>query len=125
MKIDLLVSFSVTNKEEANASRDKIESILLNDEVIELAYSHARDKVWFTDKRIIAMDVQGITGSKKSFKSFPYDKITSFEVETAGTFDGDCDFKIWVSGVGVFEIKFSKKLDIKEIGKFISLKILK
>jgi len=124
MKIDLLVSFSVTSKEEPNASRDKIESILIDSEEIQLAYTHARDKVWFTDKRIIAMDVQGITGSKKSFRSFPYSKISSFEVETAGTFDGDCDFKIWVSGVGAFEIKFRKKLDIKEVGKFLSSKVL-
>ena len=124
MKIDLLVSFSVTSKEEPNASRDKIESILIDSEEIQLAYTHARDEVWFTDKRIIAMDVQGITGSKKSFRSFPYSKISSFEVETAGTFDGDCDFKIWVSGVGAFEIKFRKKLDIKEVGKFLSSKVL-
>ena len=124
MKIDLLVSFSVTSKEEPNASRDKIETILIDNEAIQLAYTHTRDKVWFTDKRIIAMDVKGLTGSKKSFKSFPYSKISSFEVETAGTFDGDCDFKIWVSGLGVFEIKFRKNLDIKEVGKFLSNQIL-
>jgi hypothetical protein len=124
MKIDLLVSFSVTSKEEPNASRDKIESILVDGETIDLAYTHARDKVWFTDKRIIALDVKGITGSKKSFKSFPYSNISSFEVETAGTFDGDCDFRIWVSGVGVFEIKFHKKIDIKEVGKYLSNKVL-
>jgi len=70
------------------------------------------------------MDVQGLTGSKKEFRSFPYSKISSFSIETAGTFDGDSDFKIWVSGVGVFGIKFHKKLDIKSIGKFLSSKIL-
>ena len=70
------------------------------------------------------MDVQGLTGSKKEYRTFPYSKISSFAVETAGTFDGDSDFRIWVSGVGVFEIKFYKKLDIKRIGRFLSEKLL-
>tara|TARA_Y100000385_G_C12965013_1_gene581445 strand:+ start:555 stop:776 length:222 start_codon:yes stop_codon:yes gene_type:complete len=70
------------------------------------------------------MDVQGLTGSKKECRTFPYSKISSFALETAGTFDGDSDFRIWVSGVGVFEIKFYKKLDIKRIGRFLSEKLL-
>ncbi len=70
------------------------------------------------------MDVQGITGSKKEYRTFPYSKISSFSIETAGTFDGDSDFKIWLSGVGVFEIKFRKKLDIKKVGRFLSEKTL-
>ncbi|CAM4334048.1 PH domain-containing protein [Zobellia roscoffensis] len=124
MKIDLLVTFSVTKEENPEASRAKIEDILIDGEEINLAYSHVRDKVWFTTKRIIAMDVQGLTGSKKEFKSFPYSKISSFSIETAGTFDGDSDFKIWVSGVGVFEIKFRKSLSIKKVGRFLSEKLL-
>ena len=64
------------------------------------------------------------TGSKKEIRCFPYSKISSFSIETAGSFDADTDFKIWVSGVGVFGIKFSKSLDIKEIGKFMSQKLL-
>lgn len=124
MKIDLLVKFSVTKQLEANTSQEPIKYLLVDDENISLAYTHVRDKVWFTNKRIIAMDVQGFTGSKKEYRSFPYSKISSFSIETAGTFDGDSDFKIWVSGVGVFEIKFHKSLNIKEIGKFLSEKVL-
>jgi hypothetical protein len=124
MKIDLLTSFSVTKEELPDESKAKIEDILLDGEQIVLAYSHVRDKVWFTSKRIIALDVQGITGSKKEYKSFPYSKISSFAIETAGTFDGDCYFKIWVSGVGVFGIKFRKNINIKKVGKFLSEKVL-
>ena len=124
MKIDLLVKFSVTKEENTQESLEKIQDVLVDNEDVNLVYSHVRDKVWFTNKRIIAMDVQGLTGSKKEYRSFPYSKISSFAVETAGTFDGDSDFRIWVSGVGVFEIKFHKKLDIKKIGRFLSNKIL-
>ena len=69
MKIDLLVTFSVTKEENPEASRTKIEDILIDGEEINLAYSHVRDKVWFTSKRIIAMDVQGLTESKKEFRT--------------------------------------------------------
>lgn len=120
MKIDLLVAFSVTKEE----NRSKIQDILVDGEEIDLAYSHVRDKVWFTSKRIITMDVQGLTDSKKEYKTFPYSKISSFSIETAETFDGDSDFKIWLSGVGIFEIKFKKSLNIKKVGRFLSNKIL-
>lgn len=124
MKIDLLVKFSVTKEIDEKNKLVGVSNILIESEEIELAFTHVRDKVWFTNKRLITMDVQGFTGSKKEFRSFPYSKISSFSIETAGTFDGDSDFKIWVSGVGVFEIKFHKRLDIKRIGKFLSKKVL-
>ncbi len=124
MKIDVLVAFSVTSEENIDKSLGIIQNILIEGEEVCLVYAHVRDKVWFTNKRIIAMDVQGLTGSKKEFRMFPYSKISSFSIETAGTFDGDSDFKIWLSGVGVFEIKFRKQLDIKKIGKFLSEKTL-
>jgi len=124
MKIDLLVKFSVTKEIEEKNKSLNIKSILVDGENVEMAFRHTRDKVWFTNKRLIAMDVQGLTGSKKEFRSFPYAKITSFSIETAGFFDGDSDFKIWVGGAGMFEIKFHKKLDIKKVGKFLSGKIL-
>lgn len=124
MKIDLLVSFSVVKEDDLNQTTNLFSEFLIEGETVDLAYTHARDKVVFTNKRIICYDVQGLTGSKKEFRFFPYSKITSFSVETAGFFDGDSDFKIWVSGVGVFGIKFSKKLDIKKIGSYLSRKII-
>ena len=118
MKIDLLAHFSVTK------TLDFSKNNQIQGEEVRLAFTHVRDKVWFTNKRVIAVDVQGITGSKKEFRSFPYSKASSFSIETAGTFDGDSDFKIWVSGVGVFSIKFHRRLNIKKIGKFLSEQIL-
>lgn len=124
MKIDLIVSFSVVKEDDINQASQLFAEFLVEGEVIELAYTHARDKVVFTSKRIICYDVQGFTGSKKEFRFFPYSKISSFSVETAGFFDGDSDFKIWVSGVGVFGIKFAKQLDIKKVGAFLSRKVI-
>jgi len=123
MSIDLIAKFSATEKVELSDSRELFDLFLAKDEEIVLSFKHLRDKVLFTSYKIICYDVQGITGSKKEYRFFPYSKISSFSVETAGFFDADSDFKIWVSGVGSFEIKFGKKIDIKEIGSFMSSKI--
>ena len=120
MSIDLLSKFSVTEKVAPSELKELFSPFLAPDEQILLAYTHTRDKVAFTNSKIICYDVQGITGSKKEFRIIPYSKITSFSVETSGFFDADSDFKIWVSGVGIFEIKFYKKIDIKEIGSLMS-----
>ena len=122
--MDLLTKFSVTKKMGNNEHLDFISDILIDNETIELAYTHTRDKVWFTNKRIIALDVKGLTGSKKEFRMFPYSNISSFMIETAGTFDLDCDFEIFISGLGKIVIKFAKNIDIKEIGLYMSNKLM-
>ncbi len=124
MGIDLLAKFSVTKKVEPADGKEHFDAFLASDEKIELSYSHKRDRIVFTDRKIIAFDVQGLTGSKKEFRIFPYSKISSFSVETSGFFDADSDFKIWVSGVGVFSVKFAERIDIKELGAFLSNKIV-
>ena len=68
-----------------------ISSFLLNGEEIIGSYKSIRDGVVFTTKRIIAINVQGITGKKKDFTSIPYNKITTFSLETAGVFDLDAE----------------------------------
>ena len=123
--MDLIAKFSVVEKVPPEESIDIFNTFLAPNEEIVLFFRHARDRVVFTSFKIICYDVQGLTGSKKEYRIFPYSKISSFSVETAGFLDSDSDFKIWISGVGVFEIKFSKKLDIKEVGAFMASKISK
>lgn len=123
MALELIASFSVIKTLDLNEAKELFAPFLAPEENIRLAYANVRDRVVFTDKKIITYDVQGLTGKKKEFKFFPYSKISSFSVETAGTFDFDSDFKIWVSGVGCFEIKFGAKLDIKELGSFLFDKV--
>jgi hypothetical protein len=118
--LDLLFKFSVTIKTDNNDGLKDIEALLASDEVIELSYKAVRDRLYFTNKRIIAMDVQGITGMTKSYKSFPYSKISSFEIVTAGFMDADAEFRIWVAGLGAFEIKFAGKLNIREVVQQLS-----
>ncbi|THH39424.1 PH domain-containing protein [Neolewinella litorea] len=122
--MDLLTSFSVTSQTTPDDGHDLIHPLLAEGETIELAYKHVRDRVWFTDRRILTLDVQGLTGSKKNFRSFPYGKIGSYAVETAGLMDTDADFKIWVSGVGLFEINFSRTIDVTPVNRLLASRVV-
>ena len=75
----------------------ELENILTPAENVELAFSLIRDLIVFTDKRLILVDKQGVTGKKMAYKSYPYRSISRFSVETAGHFDLDAELKIWVS----------------------------
>ena len=73
----------------------ELENILTPAENVELAFSLIRDLIVFTDKRLILVDKQGVTGKKTAYKSYPYRSISRFSVETAGHLDAE--LKIWVS----------------------------
>lgn len=87
-------------------------------------YTALRDYVVFTNKRLIACNVQGITGSKKDFTSLPYAKVQAFSIETAGTLDMDAELTLSYSGLGNIKFDFSAGGDIKAIGQLISAYIL-
>lgn len=97
-----------------------VEPMLIPDEQIIATYQGIRDGVIFTDKRIISINVQGLTGKKKDFTTMPYSKIQVFSVETAGHFDLDAELDLWFSGVGKVRFEFTGKTDISQICKLIS-----
>ncbi len=102
-----------------------ISDFMISEEEIIGSYQSVRDGVVFTNKRIIAINVQGLTGKKKDFTSIPYSKITTFSLENAGTFDLDAELEIYLSGVGKVKFEFTGNTDIKEICKTISTYVLK
>ena len=71
--------------------------LLIEGEDIELGFKLIRDVFIFTNKRLILIEKQGITGSKIEYKSITYKSISRFSIETAGTFDLEAELKIWVS----------------------------
>lgn len=83
-----------------------------------------RDGVVFTNKRIFAINVQGITGKKKDFTSLPYSKIQAFSVETAGVLDLDSELELWFSGLGKVKFDFISRANISEICRMISELVL-
>ena len=101
----------------AEVDADKMQAefgqVLAAGEQVEKAYVLIRDAMLFTNRRLILVDKQGMTGSKVEYHSLPYRAITHFSVETAGHFDLDAELKIWVSGrAEPFAQQFKKGLSI-------------
>ena len=102
----------------------EVKDIFTSDEIIVGCYQAIRDYVVFTNKRLITINVQGITGKKKDFTSLPYTRIQAFSIETAGVLDLDSELELWFAGMGKITLEFSGKSNIKAIGKYISDMVL-
>ncbi len=101
-----------------------IEPLLVEGENVISAYRTVRDGVVFTDKRIIAINVEGVTGKKKDMTIMPYRKIQVYSVETSGVFDLDSELVLWFSGVGMVRFEFTSNSNVKEICYNISANLL-
>lgn len=98
--------------------------LLVDGEQVILAFKGSRDSVTFTNKRLIAVNVQGITGKKRDYSSLPYSKIQAWSVETAGQLDLDTELEMWFSGLGKVKLEFKGKADIRTIGRLIGDHVL-
>ena len=101
-----------------------VEPIIIPGELIMSCFKAVRDFVVFTNKRLIAVNVQRVTGKKKDFTSLPYGKIQAFSIETAGTFDLDAELDLWFSGLGKVRLEFRGNSDIRQIGHLIASHVL-
>lgn len=113
---------SVTQEE----LRKKYDQLLIHNEEIELGFKLIRDTFIFTNKRLILIDKQGITGSKIAYKSIAYKSISRFSIETAGTFDLEAELKIWVSSETQPSIvkQFNKSVNVYEVQKVLAHHVL-
>ena len=101
-----------------------VTNILISDEEVLFSFSSMRDKLFFTNKRIISMNVQGITGKKVDYTSIPYSKIQVFSIETSGTLDLDSELDVTISGLGTIRFELSAQTDTQKLGQFLSMSIL-
>lgn len=100
--------------------------ILSPGESIEKGYKLVRDLFLFTNKRLILVDKQGVTGKKTEYHSIPYKSITHFSIETSGHFDLDAELKIWISGTALpIEKQFNSSLNIYELQSVLAEYCLK
>ena len=120
---------SVINLKQINNSdvRNEVSSFLIDGEEIIDAFKTIRDRVVFTNKRIISIDVQGITGKRKSFSTLPYSTIQFFEIQTQGFMEIFPDTELFIQYANGFTAQFEFKgnVDICKIGKLISTYVLK
>ena len=107
--------------------RDEVNGLLIDGEIIACAFKTVRDQLIFTNKRIISVDVQGITGKRKSFSSMFYSKIQFFSIQTPGFAEliPDSELVLTFSNGFVAKFEFKGQTDIGEIGRMISDYVLK
>lgn len=100
--------------------------LLTETEEIELGFSLLRDIFMFTNKRLILIDIQGLTGKKQEYLSLPYRHISRFSLETAGTFDLDAELKIWISSENAPSVskRFNKSIDIYAVQRYLAEKVI-
>jgi hypothetical protein len=106
--------------------KEKFGKLLLQNEEIELGFKLFRDTFIFTTKRLLIIDVQGVTGSKVEYLSLVYKSISRFSIETSGTFDLDAELKIWISSEvkPTVSKKFNKSVDVYEVQKLLASKVV-
>ncbi|MGX7204759.1 PH domain-containing protein [Enterococcus pingfangensis] len=108
------------------AIEKELQDVLISNERIDLAFKLVRDLVVFTDKRLILVDKQGVTGKKIDYKSIPYRSISRFSVETSGHFDLDAELKIWISSAELpaESLQFRKDKNIVAIQQALAAAVL-
>ena len=109
-----------------DAVRNDVMGLLIEGEAPVMAFQTVRDQLVFTNKRIISIDVQGITGKRKSYGSMPYSKIQYFEIQTPGFVEIFPDSELFIMFTNGFTAKFEFKgsVDIGYLGRIISSYVL-
>lgn len=100
--------------------RPEVKDFYVDGEMTVQAFQTIRDQVVFTNKRIMVVNVQGITGKKISYLSYPYSKVQYFGIETAGFLDIDSELILAFNNGAHLQFDFRSHVDIKKICAYIS-----
>jgi len=111
-------------QEDVNKGIEAVKELLIGGETVIDSYVSMRDRVVFTNKRIISVNVQGLTGKKVDYTSIPYNRIQAYSVETAGFFDLDAELDLFLAGLGKIRFELKGSSNIVELCKVISEYIL-
>lgn len=98
-----------------NQVRQEVHAFLVPGENIIQCFQTVRDQVIFTDKRVFVLNVQGITGKKVSYFSYPYSKVIFYGIETAGFLDIDSELVLVFADGTHLQFDFVSTADIKSI----------
>jgi len=75
-------------------------AILFDDEVVDTALKCGRDMWVFTNKRVLAIDVQGLTGKRVEYTTVPLKYCIGCQVQSAGMLDWDAEGTVFVDACG-------------------------
>jgi len=100
--------------------------LLIDGETVEMAFKCGRDSFVLTSKRILRIDVKGLSGKAVEYESILWECVRAFSVETAGYyFDRDATLILFLSELGRLEQDLRKgQCDIMAIQKYLADKVL-
>ncbi len=104
--------------------RPEVSGFMVNGEQLVQCFKTVRDQVIFTNKRVFVVNVQGITGKKIAYFSYPYSKVQYFGVETAGLLDIDSELILVFNDGNRLQFDFRERVDIKQLCSLISAYVL-
>ena len=105
--------------------QDQFGELLVDGEIVEAGYKLVRDMIVLTNKRLIVLDIQGVTGRKQEFLTIPYARINRFAKESSGLLDLDAELSIWVNGQSEpIKKTFSKDGNVNEAYRILSKYVL-
>jgi len=100
--------------------------LLTQEEYVERAYKLVRDLFIFTNKRLILIDKQGVTGKRVEYLTIPYKSVSHFSVQSAGNFDLNSELFIFVAGKNEPIVKtFNANLNVFDIQAILAYYVLK
>lgn len=115
-----------TGSSEARKFSSDYGQLLVDGEIIEVGFVILRDTFLFTNKRLILVDIQGISGKQIEYFSIPYSNITKFSVQTGESFDLNAELKLWIGSDTIpLEKRFNKDINIYEVQKVLASHVLK
>ena len=117
-------SYATLGRSDDSVVASQIDPLLIEGEEGYMAFKGMRDFIVFTSKRIIAVNVQGMTGKKKDYTSLPFARVQAFSLETAGTFDLDAELELWFSGLGRVKFEFKGNTDVAYLNRLIAHHVL-
>lgn len=99
-----------------------VRELLIEGEKVACAFKTIRDQLVFTNKRIISIDVQGLTGKRKSYSTMPYSKVQYFTIQTPGFIELFPDSELFLQFTNGFTatFEFKGKVNIAGIGRMLS-----
>lgn len=105
---------------------EEVSGLLIDGEVTIAAFQTVRDQLVFTNKRVISIDVQGLSGTRVAYSSLPYSRIQYFTIQTVGLNEIVPDSELSLTFTNGFTARFEFKgdVDIGRIGRLLSKFVL-
>jgi len=121
ISFDTDINFDLTPIDPTSVNKN-IYALLIDGEQIVDAFKTVRDQVVFTNKRVIFVDVKGITGKKQFFTNMPYKMIQYYDVQTPGFAEiiSDSEMDLHFANGHTAHFEFKGKCKILDICKNLS-----